>query len=201
MKFRSLVVLTITLILGTLSAHAQGNDGGRTFTDQFNQSISISRFGTVLSFKNSNGKETVPTNVYRVCPCGEQAGCIESATLPSEKTKSTLEVSFPKKGTMLRKGETLVVTATFSQADLTVKRSLNWEAGSDSVIIDEIISSSKPLCSCTLQEKPPEEIPVKALAMKMCPGPPGPWSWMTCPPSPEALQKAMVIRSVFIAPK
>ena len=201
MKFRSLIVLTITLILATLSAHAQRPDGSRTFTDQVNHSITISRFGTVLSFKNSNGKEMVPTNFYRVCACGEQAACVESATLPSEKTKSTLEVSFPKNGTTIRKGETLVVTATFSQADLSVKRSLNWEAGSDSVIIDEIISSSKPFCSWTFEDKPPEGIPVKALAMKMCPGPPGFWSWMTCPPSPEVLQQMMMIRSVFIAPK
>ena len=178
MKLRGLVVLTITIILGTLFAHAQGDEGARTFTDQFNQSITISRFGTVLSLKTSNGKETVPANVYRVCPCGEKAGCIESATLPSEKISSTLEVTSPKKGTTLSKGETLVVMVTFSQGELTVKRTLTWEAGSNSVTIDEIISSSKPLCSCTLEDKPSEGLPVAAYTMKMCPGPPG----FTCPP-------------------
>src|SRR5215213_8630544 len=105
MKFRNLVVLTIITILITLSAYAQGGDGSRRFTDQLNQSLTISRFGTVLSFKNSKGKETAPTNVYRVCPCGEQAACVESATLPSEKTSSTLEMTFPRKGTTLRKGD------------------------------------------------------------------------------------------------
>lgn len=178
MKLRGLVVLTITIILGTLSAHAHGDDGAQTFTDQFNQSITISRFGTVLSFKTSNGKETMPGNVYRICPCGEQGPCIESAKLPSEKTSSTLEVTSPKKETTLRKGETLVVTATFTLGDLTVKRTLTWEAGSNSVTIDEIISSSKPLCSCTLEDKPSEGLPVVAYTMKMCPGPPG----FTCPP-------------------
>jgi hypothetical protein len=201
MKLRGLVVLTITIILGTLFAHAQGDKGARTFTDQFNQSVTISRFGTVLRFKNSNGKETVPANVYRVCPCGEQGACIESATLPSEKTSSTLEVTSPKKGTTLRKGDTLVVTATFTQAGLTVKRTLTWEAGSDSVITDEIISSSKPLCSCTLEDKSGLDIPVVALAGKMCPAPPG--ALWTCPPSitKEAMKKAVVIRAVLKAPK
>ena len=201
MKLRGLVVLTITVILGTLFANAQGDEGARTFTDQFNQSVTISRFGTVLSFKTSNGKETVPANVYRVCPCGEQGACIESATLPSEKTSSTLEVTSPKKGTTLRKGDTLAVTATFTQAGLTVKRTLTWEAGSDSVITDEIISSSKPLCSCTLEDKSGLDIPVVAFAGKMCPAPPG--ALWTCPPSitEEAMKKAVVIRAVLKAPK
>jgi hypothetical protein len=67
----------------------------------------------VLRFKNSKRKGKAPTNIYRICPCGQQSGCVESATLPSEKISSTLEVEFPKKGTTLSKGETLVATATF----------------------------------------------------------------------------------------
>lgn len=201
MKLRGLVVLTITVILGTLFAHAQGDEGARTFTDQFNQSVTISRFGTVLRFKNSNGKERAPTNIYRICPCGQQSGCVESATLPSEKISSTLEVEFPKKGTTLSKGETLVATATFSQADLTVMRRVTWDAGATEVTIDEIISSSKALCSCTLEDKPTEGIPVVAFEMKQCPGPPKFWSF-TCPPyiSQEAM-KTMRTRSVFRASK
>ena len=201
MKLRGLVVLTITIILGTLFAHAQGDEGARTFTDQFNQSVTISRFGTVLSFKNSNGKETAPTNIYRICPCGQQTGCVESATLPSEKIKSTLDVEFPKKGTTLSKGETLVATATFSLADLTVMRRISWEAGSNEVTFDEISSSSKALCSSTFEDKPTDGIPVVAFEMKMCPGPPKFWSF-TCPPyiSQEAM-KTMSTRSVFRASK
>jgi hypothetical protein len=202
MKLRSLVVLTISIVLGTLFAHAQKEEGARTFTDHLNQSITISRFGTVLSFKNSNGKETAATNVYRVCPCGEQSGCLESATVPAEKTSSTLEVSFPKKGATLRKGETLSATATFNEGDLRVKRRLNWEAGTGTLVIDEIISSSKPLCSSTLERKPGEGIPVVAFEMKMCPGPPEFWS-LTCPPfiTPEAASRSMRLRTVLRASK
>lgn len=197
MNIGKLVILLITIALGALSVPAQQGDGPLTFTDQSNQSITISRFGTVLKFKNSNGKESVPSNVYRVCPCGEKGECMESATLASEKTTSQLEVEFPKKGTTLKKGETLVITATYRQAEITVKRRLNWEAGSSSVKIDDAISGSKPLCLCTF-----EEPVLLALEMKMCPRPPGSPGYWTCPPSytseinPDVL-KMMLVLSVL----
>lgn len=177
MNIGKLVILLITIALGTLSVAAQQGDGSVAFTDHSNQSITISRFGTVLNFKNSNGKETVPGNVYRLCPCGDKAACIESTSLKDEKTVSQLQVEFPKKGTTLKKGETLVVTATFRQADLTVKRRLNWEAGSTSIKIDDTVGGAKPLCLCTF-----EEPVLLTLAMKMCPRPPGSVDYWTCPP-------------------
>jgi hypothetical protein len=184
MNIGKLIILSVTIALGTLSARAQ--EDSVTFTDYSNQSVTISRFGTVLKLKNSNGKESVPANIYRVCPCGEKGPCIESAIIPSKETKPQLEVEFPKKGTTLKEGETLVVLATFRQAELTVKRRLNWKAGSGSVEIEQAVSGSKPLCVCTFAEKP--EIPVLRLEAKMCPRPPGSVDWWTCPPelSPDA---------------
>jgi len=176
MRIRNLVVLAITIILGALSAKAQDRDGSLTFTDHSNRSITISRFGAVLSFKNGDGKQTAPANTYRVCPCGAQAGCIESATKPDDKTSSKFDVEFPKKGTTLEKEQTLVVSATFRHGDLTVMRRISWEAGSNAVKIDEVISSSKPLCPCILEDKPPARV----LEMKMCPRPPIPG--YICPP-------------------
>ena len=192
MNIGKLIILLITIALGAVSAAAQPGDGSVTFTDHSKQSITISRFGTVLNFKNSNGKETVPGNVYRVCPCGEKASCIDSTSMPSEKTSSQLEVIFPKKGTTLKKGETLVIKATFRHEELTVKRSLKWTAGSSLFETDEVISASKPLCSNIFEDKG-----LLRYEMKMCPRPPGaPLSllWI-CPPEidPTALQNMTVI--------
>lgn len=190
MNIGKLIILLITMALGALSAAAQQGDGSVTFTDHSNQSITINRFGTVLNFKNSNGKETVPGNVYRVCPCGEKASCIESTGTPSEKTSSQLEVVFPKKGTTLKKGETLVVTATFRKAELAVKRSIKWQAGSSLFETEEVFSGPKPLCSSTFEDKG-----LLRFEMKMCPRPPGaPLLW-TCPPEihPDALQRMLTL--------
>lgn len=176
MNIGKLIILLITIALGAVAAGAQ--QGSVTFTDDARQSVTISRFGTVLNFKNSNGKVVVPGNVYRVCPCGEKASCIES--MPSGETSSQLEVVFPKKGTTLKKGETLVVTATFRQADVEIKRRLNWEAGSSLVKIEDAVSGSKPLCLSTF-----EEPVLLTLEAKMCPRPPGSPGYWTCPPSLE----------------
>lgn len=189
MSIGKLIILLITIAFGAPSAAAQDSV---TFTDYSKQSITISRFGTVLSFKNSNGKETVPGNVYRVCPCGEKTSCIESTSTSSDKSSSQLKVVFPKKGTTLKKGETLVVTATFRFEELTVKRSLKWTAGSSLLETEEVISGSKPLCSSTFEDKG-----LLRYEMKMCPRPPGaPLAlYWTCPPEidPSALQKAMTV--------
>ena len=186
MRIRNLLVLTITIVVGTLSVSGQDRNGSTTFTDQSNRSITISRFGTVLNFKNGDGKEAAPANTYRVCPCGEKAGCIESATIPDDKANSKFEVEFPKKGTMLNKSETLVVRSTFRHGDLTVERRLSWAAGSNLVKIDEVISSPKSLCPCALEEKQPVKV---LLDMKMCPRPPIPG--FICPPYSELSSDAM----------
>jgi hypothetical protein len=189
MKIRDLVVLLITIALGTLSASAQEGDGSLTFTDHANQSVTINRFGTVLKLRNSNGKETVPVNVYRVCSCGEKEPCIDSVFI-SKETKSQFEVEFPKKGTTLKEGEALVVTATFRQGDLSVKRRLNWKAGSSSVEMEQVVSGPKSLCACTFEQKP--EIPVLRFEAKMCPRPPGSIDWYTCPPDLTDISNVMM---------
>ncbi|HEX7333934.1 MAG TPA: hypothetical protein VF290_20690 [Pyrinomonadaceae bacterium] len=193
MNSGKLIILLITIALGATSAAAQQDSV--TFTDHSKQSITISRFGTVLNFKNSKGKETVPGNVYRVCPCGQKASCIESTSIPSDKTSSQLDVMFPKKGTTLKKGETLVVKATFRYEELTVRRSLKWTAGSTLFESEEVISGSKPLCSSTFEDEG-----LLRFEMKMCPRPPGaPLAlYWTCPPEidPSALQKAMTVTAL-----
>ena len=196
MNVRKLVILLIAIALGPLSARAQ-EGGSVTFTDHSNQSVTISRFGTVLKLKNSNGKEIVPNNIYRVCPCGEKGACIESAVIPGKETKSQFEVMFPKEGSTLKKGETLVVGVTFREGDLTVKRRLSWESGSGAVTLDELISAPKPLCITTFEAKP--EIAVLRLEAKMCPRPPGDPDFWICPPwistdiNPDALVTASTI--------
>ena len=185
MRIRNLLVLTITIVIGTLSVSGQDRNGATTFTDQSNRSITISRFGTVLNFKNGDGKEAAPANTYRVCPCGENT-CIESATIPDAKADAKFDVEFPKKGTTLGKGETLVATSSFRHGDMTVSRRLSWEAGSNLVKIDEVISSPKSLCPCASEEKQPVKV---LLDMKMCPRPPIPG--FICPPYSELSSDAM----------
>ena len=192
MNIKKLVILLITIALGALTAPAQEGDGSVTVTDLFNQSVTISRFGTVLNLKNSNGKETVPKNIYRVCACGESGPCIESAIIPSKETRVQFEV-FPKKGP-LKKGETLVVIAAFRHGQLSVKRRISWEAGSSSVEFGEAIYASKPLFACTFEEKM-QKISLR-LEKKMCPRPPGGYErdWLICPPEayPDALMVMLV---------
>jgi len=178
MKIVNLIVLSIAIMLGMLYGPTEDRDGSVTFTDHLSRSVTISRFGSVLSLKNKNGEEFVPPNVYRVCPCGEKEPCIESATL-SKDTIAKLEVEFPKKGTTLERGQTLVVTATFRQGDLTVSRRLTWKAGSGSVISEETITGPRTLCVCTFNPEPKRV----TLAEKMCAGPPGRWP---CPPLVES---------------
>ena len=186
MRIRNLIVLAMTMVLGALYVSGQGGESSVTFTDHSNRSITISRFGTVVSFKNGDGKEAAPANSYRVCPCDDKTNCIESTNIP-DKTDSKFDVEFPKKGTTLGKGETLVATSKFRQGDLTVVRRLSWEAGSNLVKIDDVISSPKSLCPCAFQEEKPQ---VKVLLdMKMCPRPPIPG--FICPPYSELTQEAM----------
>ena len=185
MRIRNLFILAMTIVFAALSVSGQDRDSSATFTDNSNRSLTISRFGAVLSFKNGDGKQTTPASTYRLCPCGENAGCIESTTMP-DKTDSKLDVEFPKKGTTIKKGETLVVTSTFRHGELTFTRRLSWEAGSDLVKIEEVIASTKPLCPCALESKPPVKV---LLEMKMCPSPPIPG--FICPPYTEVTSDAM----------
>jgi hypothetical protein len=169
MRIRNLLVLAITILLGTLCAQAQERDGSRSFTDHLNQRITISRFGTVLSFRDGNGKETVPSNNYRVCLCSGNSRCIESANTRTEGTSVKLRVEFPTRGATLKKGQTLVVTATIRLKALTLKRRLVWVAGSSAVGIDEAVSASRALAVCSFEESG------KGLVVydKPCPAPPG----------------------------
>ena len=194
MKIRTLVVLLITTSLATLSGPAQERDGSVTFTDSSNQAITISRYGAVLSFRNSKGQEIVPGNAYRVCLCGEKGPCIESTTALTDETISKFEVVFPRQGTTLKNGQTLIVRATSGQKDLMVERKLTWLAGSGTAEANDAISSSKSLCFCTFEEKT-----LKVLEMKkMCPRPP--W-YLPCPPEsksqPDDVQKLMTIKSAY----
>ena len=177
MKIRNLVVLSIAIGLGIVSAAAQKTDGALTFTDHLKRSITISRFGTVLNLRNSAGKEIMPPNVYRICLCGEQGPCIESSGMPSKDPKVELNVESPRSGTTLMRGQTLIITVKFSQGEITVTRRLTWKDGSDSVTSEETITAPRGLCVCTFN---PEPKTVRS-AMKMCPGPPG----LPCPPLPE----------------
>ncbi|MGH9929441.1 MAG: hypothetical protein ACREA9_09445, partial [Pyrinomonadaceae bacterium] len=166
MKIRNLLVMAITIALGAISAAAQEPDGSKTFTDQSKQSITISRFGTVLSFTNSNGKKIVPKNAYRVCLCGEKNPCIDSATAPSDEIRSALIVVSQTLGTALKNKDTLVVSAKFHKDDLTMERRLTWVAGSSLVRIDETVSAPKALCFSTFAAQG------QIVASKMCPSPP-----------------------------
>lgn len=176
MKIRNLLVLAITIVLGTVCAQAQGRDGSMTFTDHLKQGITISRFGTVLSFTNSNGRQIVPSHTYRVCPCGDKSRCVDS-NAPTDGTKATLKAEFPKRGTMLRKGQTLIITATVSREAMTLRRRLAWMAGSSVVEIVEINSGLKTAI-CGFDES--ALVPCGV----MCPRPPEAPSSYECPPRP-----------------
>lgn len=132
MKIRNFLILLITMTSATLSAAAQQDDGSVTYTDYSKQSITISRFGTVRRFKNSDGKEIVPNHRYRVCSCGNKSQCVDSDA-PTDTTIGKLEVVSPRKGTTLGKGEVLMVDATVSLGELSVMRRLAWVAGTNVV--------------------------------------------------------------------
>lgn len=180
MKIRNLLVLAITMALATLCAQAQERDGSLTYTDHAKQSITISRFGTVLSFKDGTGNEIVPQHTYRVCPCGDRSRCVDSAA-PTVGTKATLNVGFPKRGTQLRKGQTLIIKATVSLEGLTLRRRLAWVAGSSVVEIVET-NLGRKAAICAFDES------TIVLTGMMCPRPPeglreAPPSFK-CPPPP-----------------
>ncbi|MGH9873458.1 MAG: hypothetical protein ACRD9S_13480 [Pyrinomonadaceae bacterium] len=172
MKIRNLLVMTLTLALGTLSAAAQQPDGSKTFADHEGQSITISSVGTVLSFTNAKGVKTDTNHIFRICPCGHD--CIVSDNPGTLGNQVELTVDFPKAGTILKEGETLSVTAIVA-TDLSLTRKLAWEAGSDTVTVDEIIATPKAATICGLRED------VSAGAIQgMCPPPPG--ASYKCPP-------------------
>lgn len=165
MKIRNLLVLTIAFGLGALSVQSQEPNGSMTFRDHLGQSISISRFGTVLSFLNSDGKEIVIGHDYRVCPCGQKDRCMDSKT-PVDGTSAALEAEFPKQRVTIEKGQTLIIVATVRLDDMTLRRRMAWMAGSSVVEIIETVSASLTAI-CGLDES------AKVPLGKMCPGPPG----------------------------
>lgn len=149
MKLRNLLVLTITLALAALCAQAQESEGARTFTDHLGQSITISRFGTVLSFKDSKGLQNATDHAFRICPaCGDNK-CIDSRRALTDGTSVELKVKFPEHGDTIRKNKTIIATATVRQGALTLTRQVTWRAGARVVIIDETISVSNVIAAST----------------------------------------------------
>lgn len=172
MKIRNLLVLATTMVLGTLGAQAQERDGSMTFTDHMKQSITVSSFGTVLSFRNSKGRETAQDSAYKVCPCGSSGKCIEWRNAPIDGISSELTVENPQQGMALDQEQTLVVTATVRQGELTLTRRLSWLAGSRVYTIDETISSSVNMDICLLKETA-KTLTSATIDFKMKPPPPG----------------------------
>ncbi|MGH9971706.1 MAG: hypothetical protein ACREBG_28465 [Pyrinomonadaceae bacterium] len=167
MKIRNLLVMGITIALGTLCAAAQDLDGSMTFTDNLNQSITISRYGAVLSFKNSKGLENATNDAFRICTTDSK--CIESAIAPTEGTSAELKIKLPEQGVTIEMGQRLVVTATVRGADLTVTRKLEWLAGSSVVNVDETIAVSSATTISSFIEGGEHFLSLD----KPCPVPPG----------------------------
>lgn len=172
MKTRNLLVLVVTLGLGTLSAQAQERDGSRSFTDHLKQRITISRFGTVVSFTNSKGVKKETKNTFRICP-RDSKQCTESADASSGKTE--FHRDSPKAGTTLKEGETLIVTATVHGPVFEVSRHLTWVGGSSAVSIQETISALRDIDVHNIIERVTGQ-----LRIDICPPPPG--GQGKCPP-------------------
>lgn len=190
MKIRNLFFLTITIVLGSISAEAQEREGSLTFTDHLKQSITITRFGTVLTFKNSSGRQSAGNHAFRVCPRDGQ--CTGSDN--NSRTKGELSVSFPTQGTALKKGETLVVTATVRGPNLTVTRKLMWVAGSRFVNVEERVSALRDTDITRLTES-------VAGVLRASPCPPPPPEEAKCPERLRISQGKMTLeKSVRITP-
>lgn len=184
MKIRTLFFLAITIVLGSISAEAQEREGSVTFTDHLKQSITITRFGTVLSFKNSSGRQNAGNHGFRVCPRDGQ--CTGSDN--NSRTKGELSVSFPT-GTALKQGEILVVTATVRGPELTVTRKLMWVAGSSLVNIEERVSALRDTNITRLTES-------VAGDLRPNPCPPPPPEEAKCP-QPRISQGKMTLEKSF----
>jgi len=167
MKIRNLLVLTIAMALSSLCAQAQANDGSMTFTDHLGQSITISSFGTVLSFKDSKGLENATDNYFRIGPYGNNGPFPWIDSRKAVGTSASVKAKFPRPGATLAKGQMLDVTATVQQGVLRVTRRLTWPAGSSVVSIDETISASSAVVVGTLEETG------GGLRETPCPDPPG----------------------------
>jgi hypothetical protein len=196
MKIRNLLVLTIAMALSSLCAQAQANDGSMTFTDHLGQSITISSFGTVLSFKDSKGLENATDNYFRIGPYGNNGPFPWIDSRKAAGTSASLKAKFPRPGATLAKGQMLDVTATVHQGSLTVTRRLTWPAGSSVVKTDVTISASSAVVVGTLEET------VGGLRDIPCPDPPGeakcPGDW---PPGLKATSgKIELAKQLLISP-
>lgn len=189
MKIRTLFFLAITIVLGSISAEAQERDGSVTFTDHLKQSITITRFGTVLTFKNSSGRQSAGNHGFRVCPRDGQC----TGSVNNSRTKGELSVSFPTQGTTLKQGETLVVTATVRGPELTVTRKLTWVAGSSLVNVEERVSALRGTDITSLTES-------VAGGLSANPCPPPPPEEAKCPEPRISQGKMTLEKSVRITP-
>lgn len=175
MKMRNALVLAITIAVTTACAQAQEADGSVTFMDNFGQSITISRFGTVLRFKDSKGQENATENYFRIGPYGNTGPFPWIDSRKAGEASAVLRIAFPKSGATLEKGQVMEVTATVSQGGLTVTRRLTWPAGSSAVNIDETISAPGASIVGTLEEGIVGNL-------KLHPPCPGPQGEGNCPP-------------------
>jgi len=172
MKIRNLVVLMITVALATLSVSAQV-----TITDNSNQSLMISRFGTVVKFRNRFNRRFEPDHTYKICTCSTTPRCIEPNLIGT--ATATLKVEFPQSGTRLRSNESLKAVATVKLGRVTLTRRLEWLAGSSVIyVVDTVAADSTNVCSieergvvlsdsCSMP--PPSQT---AVAQVRCPPPP-----------------------------
>lgn len=150
MKIRNLLVLAIIGATAALFVPAQESDGSMTFTDQFGQSITISRFGTVLSFKDRKGRVSQPGNNFRICASGDDSQCINSGK--ADGSSASLKGKFPEPGEVLAKGQMVDVTATVQRGVLTVTRRVTWWPGTTVVKLDETLSASSATVVDVIEE-------------------------------------------------
>lgn len=197
MKIRNLLVLTMTMALTTLcvsaqqsggnvtSVSAQQGWGNVTITDSSNQSLTISRFGTVVRFKDKNDKLSELKHTYKICTCGKQPRCIEpnSAT---EQAQASLKAVFPKPGKKLKMGQSLKAVAIVKLGGVTVTRRLAWPAGSSVVYVVETVTADKAeVCSISesglvmLGDSCPMPPPGDSVSFKCPPPPPPPPVWFS----------------------
>jgi hypothetical protein len=144
-EMKNFLMLTIIMALTTVCVPAQQRDDEVTFSDHQNQSITVSRFGTVMSFIDRNGNKMLPKHTYRICPCNTGAPCFESQA-PTNEASADLSVVFPAKGKKLKQGQSLKIQATVHLPGRTVIRRLVWKAGSSTVHIQTLTWSLAQLC-------------------------------------------------------
>lgn len=205
MKIRNLLVLMTTMALATICASGQQADV--TIKDHANQTLTVSRFGTVVKFVGRDGNEIVPKHNFRICSCNEAWPCLESedskeatatfvvlspAPFREKKLKGGQRFGFPSQSPGLQRaqslellpGKSLELQATIVFRGGTVMRRLVWKAGSSSVQIQTLTWSGDPVCCIKDQSLVPLNF-----AHHGCQMPPPEGFSLTCPPPPNLFLK------------